>query len=232
MKKLLITILLLLAFIPTTYAKVTDETGKAITLTQTTDGYMVLSDAEKSNVDNLKKHTVVVMQLESDIMYRATGIAIDKRHILTVDHITSALSKNFYLEKEGATSYWATVIKQDPLHDLSLLEIDKNAPDLINEPMTFAKDITLNESVYTVGHPKSELYSITHGTINSVAGKDLDGIQGIELDIQIKSGNSGGFVINAQGEIVGMIFSRQNMIGNMAFMIGKDDIQKFILGAM
>jgi S1-C subfamily serine protease len=197
------------------------ETGKSITLTQTTDGYMAFSDELNANIENLKK-------LEADGQYRAAGIAIDKRHILTADHITSATGKNFYFEHEGSQPLWATIVKQDPLHDLALLEIDKNAPDLIAEPMTFAKNITLDETVYTVGHPKSKLYSLTKGKVNSLTGKGSDNIQGIELDMRVKSGNSGGCVIDAQGEIVGMIFSAQDMVGNMAFMIGKDDIQNFL----
>lgn len=227
--KVILLILLSTLLYNVAYANTIDkESGKAITLTQTTDGYMAFSDELNANIDNLKKHTVIVMRLEADGQYRAAGIAIDKRHILTVDHITSATGKNFYFEHEGSNPLWATIVKQDTLHDLALLEIDKNAPDLIAEPMTFAKDITLDETMFTVGHPKSELYQLTKGRVDSLTGKGSDGIQGIELDMRVKSGSSGGTVINGQGEIVGMIFSAQDMVGNMAFMIGKDDIQTFL----
>lgn len=236
MKFIILATLIMFMFvtnISTTYAitigKVVDEFGNELTLIQTTDGSMAFSKEQKMNIDNLKNHTVIVMRQEVDGQYRGAGIVIDKRHILTVNHVISKIGKNFYFANENADPLWATVVKQDAAHDLALLEIDKNAPDLIADPIPFAKEISVGEKVYTIGHPKDKLlYSLTYGKVRRLDSKGSDNIPCIELDIRIIGGNSGGFVINAKGEIVGMMFSSLEQVGNMAFMICLDDIKNFL----
>jgi S1-C subfamily serine protease len=226
MKKLIIIIALLFTFSNTTYANVIDNTGKEIEPLKTTDGYLFVNDTIKANIENLKKHTLIVMRQEAEGQYRGAGIAIDKRHILTANHVTSATGKNFYFEHEGSQPIWATVVKQDPTHDIAILEIDKNAPDLI-EPMTFATELNIGDTVYTIGHPLSGLYSLTEGSILKLSEKAYNGIESVKLDIKIHDGNSGGFVINDQGELVGMISSGSQVI-NWGYMIGIEDIQSFL----
>jgi S1-C subfamily serine protease len=209
--------------------KFVDTDGNELTFIKTTDGYMAFNDEAKANIENLMKDTVIVKLIDSDgKQYHAAGIAIDKRHILTVNHITSATGKNFYNEKEDKPPYWATIVKQDATHDIALLEIDKNAPDLIMTPLTFAKDFQIGDNVYTVGHPQGRFNSLTKGNISYLDQVGYDGVKGIELEIIIHAGNSGGFVENEKGELVGMMFSIHGYIKNVAYMIGKDDILKFM----
>lgn len=228
MKKLLITILLLLAFSSTTYANVIDSTGKEMVPLKITDGYLYVNDSIKSNIENLKKHTVIVMLQKDGLAYRGAGVPIDKRHILTVNHVSADTndSNNYYFTEENGTPYDCKVFKQDPTHDIAILEIDKDAPDLIG-PMTFATDLNIGDTVYTIGHPLSGLYSLTMGEIIKLSERAYNGIDSVKLDIKIKEGNSGGFVINDQGELVGMI-SSESQVSNWGYMIGKDDIQGFL----
>jgi S1-C subfamily serine protease len=233
MKKIILILILFLTFSETAHAitihKSYSGTGEELVILDTTNGQMAFTKEEAANIEKLKKHTVIVIELDSDgRQYKAAGIAIDKRHILTVDHIISNNSKNYYAEQEGSPSYWATVIKQDPKHDIAILEIESSAPDLIAESLPFAKDIQRKERVYTIGHPKKTTYQLTSGKVNLLMEKGYNDIESMQLDICIKNGNSGGFVINGQGEIVGMIYSVAEHIGNIGYMIGTEDIQKFL----
>lgn len=211
-----------------------DSNGKEVKLLKTTDGYLAVNEMIQANIQELQQHTVIVMKNEHQvdgtiIQYRATGLAIDKRHILTVNHIVYSKLKieNYYFASEGSQPLWATVTKQDPSHDIAILEIDKNAPDLPVEPMPFAKEISVGEWVVTIGHPEHGTYSLTQGSILMLSEKSHYDIDSVKLDIKIQGGNSGGFVINANGEIVGMIFCGSQVI-NWGYMIGKDDIQAFL----
>lgn len=204
-------IILLFTYIPTAHAR---EPLK------TTEGYLYINDTIKANIENLKKHTVIVMLQKDGLAYRGAGIAIDKRHILTVNHVAADTpgSNNYYRSEENGLPYDCKVIKQDKEHDIALLEIESKAPDLI-EPMTFATEIIAGEYIYTIGHPLSGLYSLTMGKTSNTTGR---------LNLKVNGGNSGGFVMNDQGELVGMVTSKQNQVGNLAYMVGKDDIQNFL----
>lgn len=237
MKKILLTLTVIIMVVvngTSVFADVVSSTGEKLSMIKTTDGYKAFTDSEVKVIDNLNKHTVVVMirvyTKTGIVSYRGAGIAIDKRHIVTADHVTSSTEKhdNYYRASEGATPYYATVISSDPAHDLSLLEIDKNAPDLIAEPLTFAKEVKENDTVITIGHPRGTMYGITTGYVNYMKGKGYNKIISILVDIRILPGNSGGFAINESGEIVGMMFSSANQIGNIGCMINKDDIINFL----
>lgn len=207
------------------------STGEELSaLLKTTDGYSFFSDQMKENINNLKAHTVVVILNESNgIQYRGTGIAVDKRHILTVNHVTSSTGRNFYNETPTSQPYWATVVKRDASHDIALLEIDKSAPDLISVPMKFSgDDVSIGDDVYTIGHPDSGLFSLTHGVVYRFNEKAFNGIEGTMLNIRISGGNSGGFVINTNGELVGMMFSDAAQIKNLGFMIKESDLKNFL----
>jgi S1-C subfamily serine protease len=210
------------------YADVVD-TEKEMTILKTTDGDLTVSDELNTNIENLKKHTVIVFLDEADgEQYHGAGYAIDKRHILTVNHLTSETGSIFYMENETSQPYWATIVKQDADHDLALLEIDKGAPDLIAEPMSFAKEVVKDEEVYTIGHPWNNRFSLTNGKVGWLKAKGNHGIESVLLYMKLREGNSGGIVINKQGEILGMFFSFPKMIENWSYMIGKDEIQNFI----
>lgn len=231
MKKVIWLVVLSMLFNNGVYAKViSSETGKEIQLTKTTDGWGSYSDEINEGINKLKNNTVIVYLELNGVYHRGAGIAIDKRHILTVNHVTDDGGKNFYQPYEDSPSYWATLIKRDPTNDIAMLEIDKDAPDLVVTPIVFAKEIISNEVIYTIGHPEKGLYSLTQGTIGWLEGKAWNDIKCVQMNIKLNEGNSGGFVINKAGEIVGMFFSYTAMVSSLSYMIGKDEIQKFIGG--
>lgn len=225
MKKLILIIILLFTFTSTanaiTIGNVIDsETKQEIPKLESTDGALYINNAEiRDHIANLKKHTVIVMLQKEGRAFRGAGIAIDKRHILTVNHAaaTTPGSNNYYFAEENGKPYDATVIKTDELHDLALLEIDKSAPDLM-DTMTFNNPIA-GETIYTIGHPDLGLYSLTMGKTSNDSGR---------LKIKIHGGNSGGMVMNEQGELIGMITSMQEQVGNLAYMTISKDIKGFM----
>jgi S1-C subfamily serine protease len=228
-KKIILLLVLSMLLNNVVYATVRlGETGQEIQLTKTTDGWADYGDEVNDGINKLKNNTVIVYLESKGVYYRGAGIAISKRHIVTVNHVTYDGGKNFYQPYEDSPSYWATVIKQDPTHDIAILEIDKGAPDLPFTPIAFAKEIKMDESVYTIGHPLDNLYALTQGTVGWLEEKGWNDIKSVQLNIRAHEGNSGGFVINNSGEIVGMVFCYSAHVGSFGYMIGKDEIQKFI----
>lgn len=206
-----------------TVSKAIRPDGEELVFLNTTDGLMAFGKSVVGYIDSLKRRTVIVYLQEPDgSQRRGAGFIKDKRHILTVNHVAADVGSkgyNFYYENEHVQPYLADVTRIDAKHDVALLEIDKNAPDLpVSEPLFFS-DPTADAIVYTVGHPLAGLYSVTQGRTSNASGR---------LQITVQSGNSGGFVINQEGKIVGMITSKQEQVGDLAYMTPSTFIQALL----
>lgn len=102
----------------------------------------------------------------------------------------------------------AIIIAQDEAFDLALLRIAP-APDA--EPARFAqKPARLNSDVTVIGYPLPDLLgglNVTRGSVTSLKGIAGDGVR-MQISAPVQPGNSGGPVVNAAGQIVGVVVSK------------------------
>jgi S1-C subfamily serine protease len=82
---------------------------------------------------------------------------------------------------------------------------------------------SLGEEVSTIGNPRGIGLSVSKGYISRLSD-DGD----LQLNIQLNPGNSGGPVLNQQGELVGIISFLIEEIQAMSFAIGLSQIKAFI----
>ena len=106
------------------------------------------------------------------------------------------------------TRYSAQVVGIEPDNDIAILKIDAtglNAATLGN-----SDTMRVGDSVYAVGNPLGELdFSMTSGHVSAkdrriVTDSHNEAIPMFQFDAAINSGNSGGPVYNARGEVVGV----------------------------
>lgn len=152
-------------------------------------------------------------------------IISDDGYILTNDHVAGNATKIIVTTTDGS-QYDARLIGTDHNSDVSLLKIGgKNLPYL---KLGNSEDLAVGEWAIAMGNPFG-LFSIndkptvTVGVISNT-GVNLGLEEGrnyrnmIQTDAAISSGNSGGPLLNANGEVVGMNSvirtSAQNDIGN------------------
>jgi serine protease Do len=107
----------------------------------------------------------------------------------------------------------AEVVKRSQNLDLALLRL-KNAPgDLPDIPVGNSGALRVGELVYAIGHPWGRLGAVTAGIVSGLGMVRGPGGRAryIQSDVALAPGNSGGPLLNAQGEVVGinaMIFGR------------------------
>jgi serine protease Do len=82
---------------------------------------------------------------------------------------------------------------------------------------------SLGDEVITIGNPRGIGLSISKGVISRI-GDDGD----LQLNLQLNPGNSGGPVVNQQGELIGVISFLVEEIQAMSFAIGLPQIKAFI----
>ncbi len=147
-----------------------------------------------------------------------SGIIIsDDGYILTNNHIVSSSSDEDYYEVSSATKitvklfnddteYEAKIIGTDEQTDLAVIKIDKN--NLPKAEFADSDSIKVGEFAMAVGNPLGMESSITCGVVSAVNRKitDSDGntYTLIQTDAAINAGNSGGALVNSEGQVIGI----------------------------
>ena len=98
--------------------------------------------------------------------------------------------------------------------DVAVLRAETADILAVNEdacPVDVAEDYYVGESVYTIGNPEGDGFSVTEGIIsvdNEYITLDIDGTErsyrSIRTDVALYSGNSGGGLFNNRGQLVGL----------------------------
>ena len=142
---------------------------------------------------------------------RGTGFVFnDQGHIITNHHVIAGAEDIHVVFADGAW-HAAEVVGQDAFSDLAVLRI----PDLERAvaPLTLAAGdaLAIGETVFAFGYPDSLQGTLTQGIVSSL--EPMSGgfrRQGymipnlIQSDILVIPGLSGGPLLNAQGEVVGI----------------------------
>ena len=150
----------------------------------------------------------------------ATGSGIiisEDGYILTNNHVVSSTSSNSYYQLSEATGltvnlyndqteYEAKVIGTDSYSDLAVLKIE--AENLSVATLGNSENVKVGEFVMAVGNPLGMDSSVTGGMVSAV-NREVSDNEGntylaIQTDAAINSGNSGGALVNANGEVIGI----------------------------
>lgn len=137
-----------------------------------------------------------------------TGFAVRSNGlIVTAYHLIENVSK---IEVKFSDGDWlpAKLIRQSRNTDIAILKIAANPPAIL--PLKSTKTLRAGDSVFTMGYPVVELLGTeakyTDGKISSLTGiKGEDSL--IQVTVPIQPGNSGGPLVNSNGEVIGLITS-------------------------
>ena len=126
-------------------------------------------------------------------------------HIVTNNHVIEDATE-IEITLNNRKKYIAVLIGRDVANDIALLKIDTNTA-LPYVPFANSDNIKIGEWVLAVGNPYNLTSTVTAGIV-SAKGRDLEGNNNIESFIQtdaaVNPGNSGGALVNARGELIGI----------------------------
>jgi serine protease Do len=146
-----------------------------------------------------------------------SGFIIDADgSILTNNHVIDR-AERITVKLSDGRSFRARVIGTDPDTDIALIKIDGQA-GLPVAPLGDSSALRMGEWVCAIGNPLGYEHTVTVGVVSFLGRKlfdrSLDNY--IQTDAAINFGNSGGPLINADGEVIGInaaISSRASSIG-------------------
>jgi serine protease Do len=144
--------------------------------------------------------SVVVIHADNKL---GAGVFIDQSRILTAEHVIDAANDITVTTLAGNT-YTAKVIAADKDKDLALLEV-KTSNEKI-KPIQFADSYTTGQTAIAIGHPDGLNYSVSKGIISNADRRlDTSGAKLIQIDTAISPGNSGGPLVDAAGNLLGIV---------------------------
>ena len=153
-----------------------------------------------------------------------TGVVIvDSGIILTNLHVVSTATKLSLVFFDGLESE-ASVIGLHPEQDLAVLQAKTIPDDLTAATMRSTKDLALGEDVVAVGFPFGIGPSVSAGVISGLR-REYRSPEGkrvltnlIQFDAAANPGNSGGPLVTAEGEVVGIVTGLLNPTEQRVFI--------------
>ncbi len=152
-----------------------------------------------------------------------SGFLIDaKGYIITNAHVLKG-SGAVVVNSKGQ-EFNATIANIDQEKDLAILKInDGDYEPLSSLPYSIRKGNTeLGEQIFTLGYPRNDIV-YGEGYLSARSGYNSDSLS-YQVQISANPGNSGGPVFNNNGEVIGILSTRQAQAEGVAFAVKSKNI--------
>jgi serine protease Do len=155
-----------------------------------------------------------------------SGFLIDtKGYIVTNAHVVSGLS---VIVVNKGKEYNARIVYKDMHKDLALLKIDDaEYTPLKSLPYTIKRSgSSLGEQIFTLGYPRNEIV-YGEGYLSARTGYKGDSLT-YQVQVSANPGNSGGPVLNHDGEVIGILSTRQAEAEGVVFAVKSRQIYRMV----
>lgn len=168
-----------------------------------------------------------------------SGTLLEKDLIITAAHCVAPLRKLQVTWSSKIGDFQeGKVVAVDKKFDLALVRLPSPRPETPIKIIPKEKALKIGDPVATIGHPaqpeikwqadypfnKKELYLMSSGIVSGIDDEDL------VTDLSLTPGNSGGPILNADGELVAVV-SRKRVgpaVGEIGFATSRDKIYDLI----
>jgi serine protease Do len=169
-----------------------------------------------------------IVQVRTEGRGGGTGILINEDgRLLTNNHVVARDDAKVEALLADGRSFPAVVLQRNPQLDLALLKIEGD--NLKTLSLGDSTKLRIGEWVFAIGHPWGQRWVVTAGIMSAMrTAKLADDLTThyIQSDVGLAPGNSGGPLLNADGQIVGinaMIFG-----GDLSVAIPSSVVSKWL----
>ena len=181
-----------------------------------------------SLVDMFNRVQPGIVQVHTEGRGAGTGIIWDTSgHIVTNHHVVAKDNAQVRVLLADGRMLDARIIKSNPQLDLALLKVSANNL----KPLAVADSLKLRigEWLFAIGHPWGQRWVVTAGIMSGITvPTNNPAIKYIKSDVRLAPGNSGGPLLNADGDVVGinaMIFG-----GDLSVSIPSSTVTTWLSG--
>jgi S1-C subfamily serine protease len=139
-------------------------------------------------------------------------------YLVTNAHVVKNASTILVVNNQGQ-EFKATVSLMDEKRDLAILVIaDADFKATGKIPYNFKKsNVDLGEQIFTLGYPRNEIV-YNEGYLSAKTGFEGDTIS-CQIAVSANPGNSGGPVVNKNGEVIGILSTKQARAEGVVFAV-------------
>jgi len=169
----------------------------------------------KNQINTDKKAEKKSIQFKSG----GTGFLLDGNGYLVTNAHIIRNSKNIVVINNKGEEFDAIVLKTDNAKDIAILKIeDKSFKSIASLPYGISKTVSdVAEPIYTLGYPRNDIV-YSEGYLSARTGFNGDTLS-CQLGIAANRGNSGGPVFNHNGEVIGILSTKETESEGVAFAI-------------
>jgi S1-C subfamily serine protease len=139
-----------------------------------------------------------------------SGFAFAPGRVLTNAHVVAGV-KSVQVVTEDGSAFDGDVVYFDPDMDLAVIEV----PELTVRPLKFSDSAARGDNVVVIGYPENGGLEATPARVrdelvapgNDIYGEGTVVREVLSLRADVRPGNSGGPVVNKDGEVVGVVFA-------------------------
>lgn len=168
---------------------------------------------------------------EPDRRGSGSGVIISNDgYIVTNNHVVAGADE-ILVKLNDNREFSGRIVGLDPNTDLALVKIE--GKDLPTLPIGNSDELKIGQWVLAVGNPFNLTSTVTAGIVSAKARSlGANGIESfIQTDAAINQGNSGGALVNAKGELVGinaMLYSQTGSYSGYGFAIPTSIMNKVV----
>jgi hypothetical protein len=165
--------------------------------------------------------TVEIIVEDSFVKSQGSGFFIGNGKIVTNFHVIDGAKKITVKTKDEKEYVVESVLGYDKSLDLAILKINSD-----NVSLTISQSkVAVGEDIYVLGSPLGLTGTMTDGMI-STASRILYNVNFIQITAAISHGNSGGPLVNAYGEVIGVNTMYFEEGQNLNFAINIKELEK------
>jgi S1-C subfamily serine protease len=174
---------------------------------------------------------------QSRFLETGSGVLISTDgKIMTAAHVVHSMDE-MAVEFLGGETVSAKVIASEPAADLSLIQIERVPTSARVAKMADSDTVRVGDPVYIVGAPYGLSYSLSAGLISArwapnTVYKTMPLAEFFQTDATINTGNSGGPMFNAAGDVIGIVshnISKSGGSEGLGFVVTMKTAQALLL---
>lgn len=166
-----------------------------------------------------------------------SGFVYDMQgHIVTNYHVVQGGSSFVITFHNDPKQYKAKIVGVAPEKDIAVLKLEDKHSKLAPIVFGTSKNLLVGQHSFAIGSPFGLDYTLTTGVISAL-GRKIDGVGGVKItdmiqtDAAINMGNSGGPLLDSNGQLIGMntvIFSTSGSSAGLGFAVPVDTIKSIV----
>ena len=149
-----------------------------------------------------------------------TGFIIDAQGLILTNHHVIDGADRIMVRLTDGRNLHATRVGSDPDTDIALIKVESPRP-LPYAQLGDSDALRVGEWVCAIGNPLAYEHTVTVGVVSFIGRKLFDSSldRYIQTDAAINFGNSGGPLINARGEVIGINAAISSRAANIGFAV-------------